>query len=489
MATSSVRRNSLRLLALSTATALALAAVAPFEPAFAGAAGGFARTTVTGGKLCYVSGSRGYTRPSVSKPSFSKNVTINKNTWVNKPTTVNKNVTINKPTFVHKNTTINKPVTINKSVDNSKNITVNKPVWIEKNTTINKSIDNSKNITVNKPVWIEKNTTINKSVDNSKNINIEKNINNSKNIDNSKNIHVEKNIDASRNIHIEKNVNIDKSITIVKNSFNKGGKKNGNGDGDQDQGQNQNQSQEQSQSQTVNVFTDGGGDGNGNGDSNARSIARAVLQTYVDSVADAMTGAEAQVFGGGSSFTTVVNKTDIIGGAAASAEAYVEEECVEQWGTVVKAIRAVCVDRSGRAHPAARMRPETFLDSSYGGEIYRCLEGAHLKVALGDVVESTEGMAGIYDGAQTFECRAGEALRHFKGGLVKCAAQIKVKECTERSNLRQYGVGDIFFSFEAKICAWSKREAGHRGKGEYARRSELNLSGMSLTGGVGYGLY
>jgi hypothetical protein len=62
-------------------------------------------------------------------------------------------------------------------------------------------------------------------------------------------------------------------------------------------------------------------------------------------------------------------------------------------------------------------------------------------------------------------------------------------DCTGRRNLRNCGAGDIFFSYQSKVCAKSysasssysahmRRSSGYR--------SEIELTGMSVSGGVGY---
>ena len=42
-------------------------------------------------------------------------------------------------------------------------------------------------------------------------------------------------------------------------------------------------------------------------------------------------------------------------------------------------------------------------------------------------------------------CAPHQALRHFKNGVLKCALAVPVPDCTERTNLRKFGTGDMFF--------------------------------------------
>ncbi len=55
--------------------------------------------------------------------------------------------------------------------------------------------------------------------------------------------------------------------------------------------------------------------------------------------------------------------------------------------------------------------------------------------------------------------RRHEALRHFKDGMLKCAPALPVPDCTERTNLRRYGTGDLFFSYRASVCVTAARSA------------------------------
>lgn len=144
-------------------------------------------------------------------------------------------------------------------------------------------------------------------------------------------------------------------------------------------------------------------------------------------------------------------------------------------GTVVKALRAVCVAADGTEHPASRVDDNTWLDIGYEGELYRCIEGTHLRVTIGAVVESEKGMAAVFDGGETLECGAREALGHWKGGMIKCVPRKEMPECTERRLLRKNGAGDIFFTMRMEV----------RVRVDEAVEDGMDLSGMYLDGGVG----
>ena len=290
--------------------------------------------------------------------------------------------------------------------------------------TINKPTTFNKNISIYKPTTITKNINVYKPVTINKDINIYKPITINKNID------ITKNIDASKNITINKDISINKSIVI-----NKGG--------------------------------------SGSADAEASAFAQAMAQASAN--ASASVNNNVTFYGGGSYENVTVNNhsSDISGVAAA-------QQCQMQEANVVKAIHAVCVSADGREFPASHMVGDTWLDSSHEGEIMRCIPGSHLKVTIGDVVQSDQGMAGLYERGQVLECDVHEALRHFKDGMLKCAPAVPVPDCTERTNLRRYGTGDLFFSYRSSVCV---------GGGQISRREtrELDVTGMALEGGVGEG--
>ncbi|HEY5348010.1 MAG TPA: hypothetical protein VIJ72_07450, partial [Rhizomicrobium sp.] len=144
--------------------------------------------------------------------------------------------------------------------------------------------------------------------------------------------------------------------------------------------------------------------------------------------------------------------------SAAEETVHAHHECVFQESTIVKAIHAVCIAADGHEFPASHMVGQTWIESAYEGEIARCIPGAHLKVVVGEVVQSSEGMASSYSNGQVLECAAHEAVRHYKDGLLKCAPAMAVPDCTERTNLRKYGTGDLFFTYRAKVCLQTHRE-------------------------------
>jgi hypothetical protein len=83
-------------------------------------------------------------------------------------------------------------------------------------------------------------------------------------------------------------------------------------------------------------------------------------------------------------------------------------------------------------------------------------------------------MAGLYSKGVILQCGEHEAVRHFKDGMLKCTPQMEVPDCTERTNLRKYGTGDMFFSYRSKVCAEERSAA-----------RDVDLDGGAMDGGVG----
>ncbi len=271
-------------------------------------------------------------------------------------------------------------------------------------------------ITINKPVTINKNINIYKPVTINKDINIYKPVT------------INKTIDDSKNITINKNIEINKSIVI-----NKGG--------------------------------------------SGAAEASAFASAYASANASASASSNVVIYGGGyNEYVTVNNHSGEIGAIAAGIST--TGQCLMQEATVVKSVHAVCISPEGREFPASHMVGETWIDSGLESEVLRCIPGAHLKITVGDVLQTDQGMAGTYASGQVLECASTEALRHFKDGMLKCTPKTFVKDCTERTNLRRWGSGDMFFSFRTSVCVPQKTAAAPVSR-------EIEVTGLSLNGGVG----
>lgn len=260
------------------------------------------------------------------------------------------------------------------------------------------------NIRIIKPTTIENNIHVYKPVTINKSIDV------TNNIDNSKTINVTKNIDNSKTIDNSKNININKSIVI-----NKGGD---------------------------NISVSAEASASASAAANAASFA----------------GAGAIVMGGGwaPEAPTAFAGGDI--GTLNVETAPARAQCTIQQATIVKTIHAVCVSSEGHEFPASHMLGDTWINGGYEGEVVRCIPGSHLKIMIGKVVQSSEGLAAGTSSGQVLECGAHEALRHYKDGLVKCAPAVPVVDCTERTNLRKYGTSDLFFSYRAEVCLETQEE-------------------------------
>lgn len=194
------------------------------------------------------------------------------------------------------------------------------------------------------------------------------------------------------------------------------------------------------------------------------------VAAFAQAMAQANAGAGAQVivYGGGSYEYVNINNHSNIGAVATSGH------CEMQEASVVKSIHAICVSADGREFPASHMTADTWIESAYEGEIARCIPGSRLKITIGDIVQSDQGMAGLYTKGVILQCGEHEAVRHFKDGMLKCVPAMEVPDCTERTNLRKYGTGDMFFSYRSKVCAEERSAA-----------RDVDLDGGAMDGGVG----
>ncbi len=293
-----------------------------------------------------------------------------------------------------------------------------RPVTINNNNNINiykrTTIDNT--INVYKPVTVNKNIDVTNNIDNSKNITINKPISITNTIDNSKTIDITKNIDNSKTIDNSKNISINKSIVI-----NKGG-------------------------DNISVM--------------AEASAQASASAAATAASFSGAGAGAVAFGGGGGWAPEAPAPFVGGdiGNISVETAPVRQQCTIQEATIVKAIHAVCVSADGHEFPASHMLGDTWISASYEGEVARCIPGSRLKVVIGKVIQSSEGMAAGTSSGEVLECAAHEAVRHYKDGMLKCAPAVPVPDCTERTNLRKYGTADMFFSYRAQVCLETHEE-------------------------------
>ena len=73
-------------------------------------------------------------------------------------------------------------------------------------------------------------------------------------------------------------------------------------------------------------------------------------------------------------------------------------------------------------------------------------------------VSNCDGVPVSLKDAHALSCRPGEAVSHFKDGMLKCTQARKLSDCTERTNLRKWGTGDMFFTYVARVCIDQRRE-------------------------------
>ncbi|HEX4176793.1 MAG TPA: hypothetical protein VHY57_00070, partial [Rhizomicrobium sp.] len=271
-----------------------------------------------------------------------------------------------------------------------------------------------------------------------------------------------KNIDNSKYINASKNIEINKSITI-----NNGG----------------------SATATATASS------SSTSDAVALALAAAISQLSVSLRGNAMANANATT--GGGTIVSVESGATAIGGGGGFGEGgpltvetaapapVASAPCSFTSATVIKAIHAICVSADGHEFPASHMVGDTWISAGYEGEIARCLPGSALKVMIGSVVQSAQGAAVNTVHGETLSCAPHEALRHFKDGMLKCAIAVRVPDCTERTNLRKFGTGDMFFSYVSKVCLDQGRElvGGESRESSYVSReygySQDTLRGVS----------
>lgn len=136
-------------------------------------------------------------------------------------------------------------------------------------------------------------------------------------------------------------------------------------------------------------------------------------------------------------------------------------------------IQAVCIDDRFVAHPASQVRPDRDVDSSYDGELYRCIAGTHMQYTYAEYLGNIDFTKG-----QASNCGKGEALYHEPGGKLSCRPQKPARQCNERSLLRRFGAG-------VKILVMTVVETYTA----YREETESSSASMSLDGGVGGVVY
>ncbi|MEO0785084.1 MAG: hypothetical protein AAFY10_05255 [Pseudomonadota bacterium] len=167
-----------------------------------------------------------------------------------------------------------------------------------------------------------------------------------------------------------------------------------------------------------------------------------------------------------------------------------EEVCVqpEHRQSVIRPLRAVCLDDKGTPHPASQVTGERSLPGNYEGEIYRCMAGTRMQFTLGTI----EGDQPSFEQAQSYACQKGEALVRRANGQLSCAPQSPERDCNERSLLRQYGPGLklIQTAGSANQCVRQIRTRMETRQRQVERVRQPEPAGpIVLDGGVGQTVY
>lgn len=161
-------------------------------------------------------------------------------------------------------------------------------------------------------------------------------------------------------------------------------------------------------------------------------------------------------------------------------ETYSESQTLRR--TVI--LRAACIDTKGVPHPASQVFGHRDIESSYTGEIYRCIAGTHLQISRMEIDQSGAFDARLinFKGAETFDCQKGQALFYENNGL-SCRAQLPARECNERSLLRRFGSGEKILTLVRTVSV--TRERRIESSRTTSCMSGCMVSNMVFDGGVG----
>ncbi|MBS0296861.1 MAG: hypothetical protein JSR45_11160 [Proteobacteria bacterium] len=138
-------------------------------------------------------------------------------------------------------------------------------------------------------------------------------------------------------------------------------------------------------------------------------------------------------------------------------------------------VQAVCIDDRLVPHPASQVHPERDIEDEYEGEVYRCIAGTRLQAMFAEYKGEIR-----FEGAETIDCKKGDALYHMRGGKLECRMQRPERDCNERSLLRRYGAG-------VKILVMVRDEfyTAYREEEVVTSSKSSTSSAIILDGGVG----
>jgi hypothetical protein len=165
----------------------------------------------------------------------------------------------------------------------------------------------------------------------------------------------------------------------------------------------------------------------------------------------------------------------LIDGLNVGGERVMETVMETRTATETVAIRAVCIDDRGMPHPASRTSGDEQVAAGFDGEMFRCMAGTRMEVAIGRMVD---GRA-VFDGGRTLSCDKGQALS-YKSGAMVCTAQQARAACNERSLLRRYGPGIKYATVTTTQQVATQRQSA---------QTTSFRSSMFIDGGVGQGVY
>ena len=173
------------------------------------------------------------------------------------------------------------------------------------------------------------------------------------------------------------------------------------------------------------------------------------------------------------------------------------EVCFDQqvsggMATVIRPVRAVCIDDTGTPHPASQVDAGQRVPGTFSGELYRCMAGTSMQVTIGTLLD---GSKASFDQGETFTCSKGEALVHLGGGKLACAPQSPRRDCNERSLLRMHGPGLKLISSARstqatqRVCKPQVETIMQTQERQVVKEREVIQGPIVFDGGVGQGVF
>lgn len=174
----------------------------------------------------------------------------------------------------------------------------------------------------------------------------------------------------------------------------------------------------------------GGGGGRGNINVNVNVNANANANANANGGINARGSGDIYINGGGGAYFSVEQPyPTVISGLQVEAMAEAEAQVIQvpvtasRWSAFRVVIQAVCIDDRNIPHPASQVQPGREVFDSYEGELFRCIAGTRMQIAMVDLAAGFDFEHVSFDHGQTMSCRKGESLWYGRGGAAGGYAQ------------------------------------------------------------------